>query len=105
MIKNDSKKTTNTKNSHPKLLVSKLRLAKVIDEAHAKYESSFYQLSKREKEVLHYLAIGMNSKEIGVQLNISKLTVDTHRKNIYKKTELKTLRDIVLFALIFDISL
>lgn len=105
MTENDTNNSFEKENTAPNFLISKLRLIKVIDEAHARYESSFYQLSKREKEVLQYLALGMNSKAIGNKLNISKFTVDTHRKNIYKKTDLNTLRDIVLFALIFDMSL
>lgn len=50
------------------------------------------------------MALGCDSYEIAHELAISKHTVDTHRKNIYKKTELKNLRDIILFTLIFDMN-
>ncbi|GAA4459313.1 hypothetical protein GCM10023093_00080 [Nemorincola caseinilytica] len=43
-------------------------------------------LSPREKEVLRLLIEGMDSRHIGEALFISKLTVDTHRKNLLKKT-------------------
>lgn len=42
--------------------------------------------SKREKEVLKYLAEGKSSPDIACILNLSRLTIDTHRKNILKKT-------------------
>lgn len=43
-------------------------------------------LSKREKEVLYLLAEGKTSKEIADILHISKDTVDSHRKNLLRKT-------------------
>jgi DNA-binding CsgD family transcriptional regulator len=43
-------------------------------------------LTKRENEVLSLLTDGKNSIEISKLLFISKQTIDTHRKNILKKT-------------------
>lgn len=42
--------------------------------------------TKREKEVLILIIEGKKSEEISKQLFISKLTVDTHRKNLLKKS-------------------
>ena len=42
-------------------------------------------LSMREKEILACVANGLSNREIGVELNISKFTVDVHVKNIYQK--------------------
>lgn len=44
-------------------------------------------LSKREKEILILVGKGMKSQEIATHLNISKATVNTHRKNILRKLE------------------
>lgn len=44
-------------------------------------------LSRREKEILKFLADGKNSAQIAETLSLSKFTVDTHRKNILKKTK------------------
>jgi hypothetical protein len=41
--------------------------------------------TRREKEVLQLLDQGQSSKIIADELNISKSTVDTHRKNLLKK--------------------
>ncbi len=43
-------------------------------------------LSPREKEILIEIAKGANSKEIGLQLNISPATVTTHRKNMIARS-------------------
>ena len=41
---------------------------------------------------------GKTSKEISFVLNISKNTVDTHRKNIHKKLELSNSGSLIKFA-------
>jgi len=52
-------------------------------------------LSKREKEVLILLIEGKSSRETGEVLNISKQTVDSHRKNMLNKTGLKTTGELI----------
>jgi DNA-binding NarL/FixJ family response regulator len=47
-------------------------------------------LSAREKEVLHYIANGLNNKDIAIKLNISINTVSEHVKSIYRKLQVKT---------------
>ncbi len=46
-------------------------------------------LSKREKEILKLIAEGFTNIEISKQLFISIDTVDTHRKNLYTKLNVK----------------
>lgn len=52
-------------------------------------------LTNREKEILNYIANGFKSKEISELLCIEKSTVDTHRKNILKKTECNSFSELV----------
>jgi len=56
------------------------------------------RLSQREKEVLRMVASGYTSAEIGNQLQISSLTVNTHIKNIYRKLQVRTRAQAVRFA-------
>ncbi len=46
-------------------------------------------LTKREKDVLKGLAMGLAKKQIADKLSIAYGTVDTHVKNIYKKLHVK----------------
>ncbi|HLP51273.1 MAG TPA: LuxR C-terminal-related transcriptional regulator [Chitinophagales bacterium] len=46
-------------------------------------------LSERETEILQHMADGLSSKHIGEALSISEDTVETHRKNIYRKIAAK----------------
>jgi DNA-binding NarL/FixJ family response regulator len=43
------------------------------------------KLSERETEILQQMANGLSSRFIGEALSISEDTVETHRKNIYRK--------------------
>jgi DNA-binding CsgD family transcriptional regulator len=48
------------------------------------------QLTNREQEILSFIKEGNTSLDIAEQLNITKNTVDTHRRNILKKTNSKS---------------
>lgn len=62
-------------------------------------ENPFKVLSKREYEIVQYLAHGKPNREIAGILHISIRTVDTHRTNIMKKLKLKTNGELVKLAL------
>lgn len=55
-------------------------------------------LTIREKEILKTLSSGKMSKEIADALHISVNTVEQHKKNIKKKLELKTVGELIHFA-------
>lgn len=52
-------------------------------------------LTIREKEVAKLICRGKSSSEIASELFISKYTVDTHRKTILKKLELKSSSELI----------
>jgi DNA-binding NarL/FixJ family response regulator len=56
-------------------------------------------LSKREFQVMCYLAAGMTNREIAKELGISVKTVDTHRGHVLKKLRLRNNSDITRFAI------
>ncbi|MBQ6912213.1 MAG: response regulator transcription factor [Bacteroidales bacterium] len=58
------------------------------------------ELSQREKEILICVAKGMLNKEIADLYNISIYTVITHRKNITRKTGIKTVAGLTVYALL-----
>lgn len=59
-----------------------------------------YCLSKREVDVLIAAAKGLQNKEIANELNISIHTVITHRKNIARKTGIKSVSGLTVYALL-----
>lgn len=59
-----------------------------------------YQLSDREQEVLELVAQGLSSKEIASRLNIAVNTVNTHRKSITRKTGIKSVAGLAVYAML-----
>lgn len=59
-----------------------------------------YELTKRETAVLIEVAKGLTNKEIAERLNVSVFTVTSHRKNIIRKTGIKSVSGLTVYALI-----
>lgn len=55
-------------------------------------------ITKREKEIIQLIKAGDNTSLIAQKLSISKYTVDTHRKNILKKLQLNSIKELIGFA-------
>ncbi len=62
------------------------------------YFANKMKLTKRELELIPLFARGLSSNQIADQLSISTLTIDTHRKNIFRKLEINTSIELVNFA-------
>ena len=77
------------------------KILKIIETTQPKEEQSAdnIELSDREKETLIALAQGLTNKEIADKLHISTHTVISHRKNIVRKTGIKTVSGLTLYAL------
>ena len=85
-------------NDDPVLIVRKLRES--LDSRQDNSETEEYDLSAREKEILVCVAKGMLNKEIADDCNLSIHTVITHRKNITRKTGIKTVAGLTVYALL-----
>jgi len=70
---------------------------KIFDKSRNIYidDNNCYNLTKRELQILELIQIGSNSAEIADQLYISKYTIDTHRKNILKKTNSSNFLELI----------
>lgn len=82
----------------PPVIVKKLRSA--IETHQDAPKSDGNELSAREKEILICVAKGMLNKEIADYYNLSIYTVITHRKNITRKTGIKTVAGLTVYALL-----
>lgn len=56
---------------------------------------SRYKLSRRETEIIHLIKDGIQNKEIAKMLNLSKQTIETHRKNIHLKLQVSSRIELV----------
>jgi DNA-binding NarL/FixJ family response regulator len=55
-------------------------------------------ISPREIEVLQLISMGYSNKEIANELFISKLTVETHRRNMVKRMGFRNAYQLVVWA-------
>lgn len=83
----------------PSAVISKLRNSVTHTSAKTQADNR-EELSSREKEILVCVARGMLNKEIADRFHISIYTVITHRKNITRKTGIKTVAGLTVYALL-----
>ena len=76
---------------------------KILDKLRGKKQepssNQHIQLSDREKEILKLIAEGLINKEIALKVSLSPLTVDTHRKNLLRKLNVKNTAGLVRYAM------
>lgn len=65
----------------------------------SKVRSGPVKLTRREKQILDLILEEFTSPEIGQKLNISLATVETHRKNLMKKADVRNTAGLVKWAL------
>lgn len=74
----------------------------VLDELdklkHIKTQNANTQLTQREIEIIRLIEKEMGNKQIAAELFISERTVETHRKNIFRKTKTNSILGIVKYA-------
>jgi two-component system, NarL family, response regulator NreC len=61
-------------------------------------EDSYDLLTPREREVLQLVAEGKSNKETANILHLSVYTVETHRANIMEKLKLRSIPELILYA-------
>jgi DNA-binding CsgD family transcriptional regulator len=55
-------------------------------------------LTKRELELMRELVSGNVSKDLANKLNISVYTLETHKKNIFRKLEINSIGELINIA-------
>jgi DNA-binding CsgD family transcriptional regulator len=63
------------------------------------FKPSAEVVTRREKSIIRLLIEGQSSKAIAEQLFLSKQTIDTHRKNMLKKFNVKNTNELVALAI------
>jgi len=61
-------------------------------------EDSYDLLTLREKEILQLLVAGKSNRDIAALIHVSVATVETHRNAIFRKLNLHSLPDLILYA-------
>ncbi|MEX2640209.1 MAG: helix-turn-helix transcriptional regulator [Balneolales bacterium] len=85
------------------VLSKKMEQVLEMDRFKLMHSKRFHKLTGREVEILGLLANGISNSAIAGQLFISKQTVQTHRKHIINKLEIKSYHDLIKYAITFDL--
>ena len=57
------------------------------------------KLTKREREIMIHLALGLTCSEIGDELKLSRRTVENHKYNLLKKLGTQRVTDLTRIAM------
>jgi DNA-binding NarL/FixJ family response regulator len=79
--------------------VSEQVIRDYVSLAEADAGSVFALLSAREREVLQLLAEGLTTKAIADRLNLSAKTVESHRKALMDKLEIRSIAELTKYAI------
>jgi two-component system response regulator NreC len=61
--------------------------------------ASFQSLTSREREVLQLIAEGHTAREIAQRLHLSVKTIETHRRQMMGKLDIRSIADLTKFAI------
>jgi DNA-binding NarL/FixJ family response regulator len=110
VMKNDSQKEImaaiqNTTTGYPYICESAEQILQHENPSGA--DADPIHLTASEKIILHEIATGKTTKEIAYEKNLSFHTVNSHRKNIFRKLEINNVHEAVKYAIragIFDVA-
>lgn len=66
---------------------------------YASSTGNYHNLSKREREIVIEIGNGLSSEQIAEKFFLSYYTVETHKKNIYLKLNVKTISELIKKAM------
>ena len=103
IIKAIEKSLQNKKYVNKRLLKKKKREEEEEEEEEEDTFTLKYKLTLREREVLQLLLDESSNRQIGEVLHISTRTVETHRKNIMLKLDVKNNTGLIKKALSYQL--
>jgi len=79
--------------------VAQMVLGDFMRRSHEAHQTTFVNLTPREREVLQLVAEGKSNKEIALRLDISAKTVDTHRQQLMEKLGIRSVAELTKYAI------
>jgi len=70
-----------------------------LDRVNEKLSVARSPLTEREREILQLLAEGRSSKEIAAHIGVSVKTVETHRRNMMQKLNMRSVAELTKYAI------
>jgi DNA-binding NarL/FixJ family response regulator len=79
-------------------IVFSKEVKEIMARASAQEMKGIPALTRREKEILRLVADGKTTVMIADMLNLSPLTIETHRRNLLQKFEVRNVAELIMLA-------
>jgi len=80
--------------------ITELILKNSQREGREKRQEEQIKFTNKEKQVLRLIADGKTAAQIGEKTKIKSTTVESHKRNLFSKTECKGVKELVRFAIL-----
>lgn len=77
-------------------LVFSKEVKKILTKPGGKAQQQLPSITKREKQILQLLAAGKTTTAIAAELHLSHFTIDTYRKNLLQKFEVRNTAELLM---------
>jgi DNA-binding CsgD family transcriptional regulator len=81
-----------------------MRAGLATQAARAERQAMIDALTPRERQVMTLVAQGSTNKEAATVMGISPRTVETHRENVMKKLDIKSVAELTKLALEYGLT-
>jgi len=79
--------------------IASLVVESLVNQSVTPNPKSFSLLTEREREVLQLIADGKSTKQIAIDLNVSSKTIESHRRQVMGKLNVRSVADLTKFAI------
>jgi len=79
--------------------IASLVVESLVSQTSTPPPQSFALLTEREREVLQLIAEGRSTKQIAIDLSVSSKTVESHRRQVMGKLNIRSVAELTKFAI------
>jgi DNA-binding NarL/FixJ family response regulator len=80
-------------------LIASIVVESLVSQSSTPSSQSFSLLTEREREVLQLIAEGRSTKQIAYDLSVSSKTVESHRRQVMGKLNIRSVAELTKFAI------
>jgi len=79
--------------------IASILVESLVSDQPAPHHDAFSLLTEREREVLQLIADGKSTRQIAAELNVSSKTVESHRRQVMGKLNIRSVAELTKFAI------
>ena len=80
-------------------LIASIVVESLVSQSSTQTSQSFSLLTERERQVLQLIAEGRSTKQIAYDLSVSSKTVESHRRQVMGKLNIRSVAELTKFAI------